>query len=178
MWTAWVEMSDVNIEISPSGLNSAFWRDLSGTCISWLPSVLSLTVYNTPGVMQKRSSQLCRDRPSRWLLVPVMSPSPPSYFCYWIFQISFKSKSQTCWSGRRTWYCWAIQCARNRRQGCTCTGLVRRHTHPARNPPHSRPPRRMGHTTQISLMRLNNDKTRQKRIRFCTLLSRIDLSTG
>ena len=29
MWTAWVEISDVNSEISPSGLNSVFWRDLN-----------------------------------------------------------------------------------------------------------------------------------------------------
>ena len=38
MWTAWVEMSEVSIEISPSGLNSAFWRDLSEKPVSWLSS--------------------------------------------------------------------------------------------------------------------------------------------
>ena len=46
MWTAWVEISDVNSEISPSGLNSVFWRDLNCDiyCLaSKLQDLLSVT---------------------------------------------------------------------------------------------------------------------------------------
>ena len=46
MWTAWVEISDVNSEISPSGLNSVFWRDLNCNIYSLaskLQDLLSVT---------------------------------------------------------------------------------------------------------------------------------------